>query len=657
MSPRLARLGALALSVLLATTLVTGRADAATMPISGTVLSPTGTAAPSICVYVLDATTLAYVTVVATTADGTYSISGLTGSAYKLGFVDCSGHGYATQWYDGAPAAATAQSVAASASGLSTQMKTPAGTIAGTVFGSFGVGAPNICIYAFDATSSAYVTQLATAANGTYSITGLAGAAYKLAFVDCSGRGYLAQWSGGATTMAGATPVPVGAKGVVTSLQATAAITGTVLTPFGAPAENVCIYSFDAVSTAYEAVTVTDAAGRYRLTGPAGSSAKLAFADCSGHGYVSEWYDAATIATATSVRFGTAQLVTTMKDGFERARTAVASRATSPMNMLFVGDSVTSGFFTGTRPQRFTDLVRTQLQGSAPTGIGYEAASGAESDVGGMAYPSLWQRTAATFDNLHGLGRRARVLGTSTSSTTLTVTTDELWLFYSSAPTTGAMRVSIDGTQVALVNTTSAQATGGLHWDSGPLSLGTHTLRVEPVVALDGSVAPIIVEGAQVFAGDQTAGVHEWEAGHAGYGAGSFVDGTTWAGAVPAVHPDLVVIELGINDARGGVSPAQLKDQLSAIVDVVRASSPTASIALLSMWQPVGVTAAGWQRFVVAQRDLAAARGLGFIDMTAATQGMALTGAGGLSDDGIHPNPLGSGVIASTILKSLGAAG
>ncbi len=211
-----------------------------------------------------------------TGADGEYSIGGLAAAHYV---VSAYGSGYPTQYYGGAFDSHAAQPVEVAAG----QTVDPVdlalhdgGSIEGKVrssVGGAGIAGIQVCAWASGDGDSCTTS----AAGGTYEISGLAPAAYRVAF--SSGQGYLgASYPGRVAVNAEAT-----ATGVEASLQPTARISGEVVEAAHGTALagiTVCAYELEdtyAIEGLYGTCTQTQADGSYVLEGIAAGEWVIGF--------------------------------------------------------------------------------------------------------------------------------------------------------------------------------------------------------------------------------------------------------------------------------------------------------------------------------------------------------------------------------------------
>ena len=235
--------------------------------------------------YAFDSTTSAYVTSTASVTGGAYSLVVPVGS-YKL-FVQPRTAGYADQWYGGATP--TVVPVSADTPGVNIALVNATSfTLSGTISAG-GTGLVDAWVYAFDATTSAYVTSTASVTGGAYSLVVPVGS-YKI-YVQPRTAGYPDQWYGGATP----TVVPVSADtpGVNIGLAGATSFTlsGTI-SAGGTGLVDAWVYAFDATTSAYVTSTASVTGGAYSLVVPVGSY-KI-YVQPRTAGYPDQWYGGAT---------------------------------------------------------------------------------------------------------------------------------------------------------------------------------------------------------------------------------------------------------------------------------------------------------------------------------------------------------------------------
>lgn len=113
---------------------------------------------------------------------------------------------------------------------------------------------------------------------------------------------------------------------------------------------------------------------------------------------------------------------------------------------------------------------------------------------------------------------------------------------------------------------------------------------------------------------------------------------------------DIFVLELGANDGLRGVPIAETKANLQAIIDAVKAKSPTTKIVLAGMELPPNMGQDYTTQFRAIFADLASENKLAFIPFI-------LKDVGGVKElnqqDGIHPTAAGHKIVAATVWEVL----
>jgi acyl-CoA thioesterase I len=132
------------------------------------------------------------------------------------------------------------------------------------------------------------------------------------------------------------------------------------------------------------------------------------------------------------------------------------------------------------------------------------------------------------------------------------------------------------------------------------------------------------------------------------------VSGDTSAGGARRIdwamqqNPQIVIVELGGNDALRGQPPAALKQNLAAILE--RAIAGKAKVVLAGMEAPPNLGAEYTREFRQVYRDLAREFNVVLIPFF-------LEGVGGIADlnqpDGIHPTARGVDIILDNVWRSL----
>ncbi|HEY5267190.1 MAG TPA: carboxypeptidase-like regulatory domain-containing protein, partial [Acidimicrobiales bacterium] len=224
-----------------------------------------------------------------TASNGSYTVTGLAPGSYTVEFyIGCGSGNYATQYYNGTtagtPSSTNATSIAVTVASPKTGINaamTLGTSITGKVTAAVG-GAPlsGVCVYA--SASDGAFGVVTTAADGTYTITGLLPDSYTVEFftTQCTGApNYATQYYNGTTagtsSSSNATLIAVTVASPKTGINAVmttgATISGTVTNASGTAVVNACvIVSLSGSNYGYSASTAGN--GTYTISGLAAGS-------------------------------------------------------------------------------------------------------------------------------------------------------------------------------------------------------------------------------------------------------------------------------------------------------------------------------------------------------------------------------------------------
>ena len=155
---------------------------------------------------------------------------------------------------------------------------------------------------------------------------------------------------------------------------------------------------------------------------------------------------------------------------------------------------------------------------------------------------------------------------------------------------------------------------------------------------------PALVERKADSAGLPIRAVNAGLSGETSAGAVRRID---WVLRTPA---DVIVVEVGANDALRGLSPVAAKANLKTLVAAVKKKQPRAKIVLVQMEAPPNFGNAYTRSFSSIYRDVAREENLILFPFL-------LDGVAGVSrlnqPDGIHPNVAGERIVADNIWRAL----
>lgn len=336
-----------------------------------------------------------------TDANGSYEFDGLLPDAYTVQFSPASGSGLANAYYTGAAhgsaQAANAVSVGsaidtktvdfdfAALSTLTLHVTNKAGTgVAG--MGGFAIPVVNGVI---DKSATSLALTPVAGKVGTYSIVGVAqGVTYTFEFFPQteSSAGYFAQYLGGASiadpTDAQTFTVPLGVatSSLDVTLEAAAAVSGTVVSSAGTKLKGVTVelYRYDGATWNQVDGTTTSTTGTYAFPNEADGSYKVGFLAGSGAlaGYATDFSgNKSTLATATASYVSAGKPVT-VNATLPTAGT-ISGTLKTPAGAGAPGYVVTVYSLVGT-PGAFTSATPVQ-------GTGSMTASNGTFTIGGLA--------------------------------------------------------------------------------------------------------------------------------------------------------------------------------------------------------------------------------------------------------------------------------
>ncbi len=134
------------------------------------------------------------------------------------------------------------------------------------------------------------------------------------------------------------------------------------------------------------------------------------------------------------------------------------------------------------------------------------------------------------------------------------------------------------------------------------------------------------------------------------------LSGETSAGAVRRIdwvlraRADLIVLEVGANDALRGLAPAAAKTNLESLIASVRRTQPRAKIVLIQMEAPPNFGAAYTRSFRSVYANVAREQNVTLLPFL-------LDGVAGIprlnQADGIHPNLAGERIVAANVWRAL----
>jgi hypothetical protein len=311
-------------------------------------------------------------------------------------------------------------------------------------------------------------------------------------------------------------------------------------------------------------------------------------------------------------RYVPAPLATRNPGALAQWGNALASLNFTPARWMAIGGGPTEGQGASTRTARWieTALSTIRTSKSAPSGQLYLSAG-----YGVTGPDSPWATTAVTLagsytvDTSSGVGYRIVNLsvggtasgqfGTSAfgtaafggtaggsvpGSVTFTVTGTSADLWYVSESTSGDFSYQVDSGSVVTVQT------AGSHdlQRRTAIPLGANTSHTVKVTAVAGTS---YVSGLTVYGTDTGTGIHLYDAARTSATSATFASNMVdITDAAMTVAPDLVTIELGLNDDSAALTPAQTGANIQVLINMLRALPKVPSIMLIIPPVPVPFT-------------------------------------------------------------------
>ncbi|QHB37258.1 minor tail protein [Gordonia phage Gudmit] len=334
---------------------------------------------------------------------------------------------------------------------------------------------------------------------------------------------------------------------------------------------------------------------------------------------------------------------------FRTFHAALAARDTAPIDLLHIGDSITTGAQATAMNKRWIgrvrDMLRVQYQPAGVAGgIGYVQIA--------STYNNPWTVTGMTAwaDTNPGIGQGARALPVGATAV-MTFTGTAIDVFYTKSSGAKSFTISIDGASSGpgflTVDAANATEVNGAVATISGLSAGSHT------VTITGVTGTTFIEGAFIYNGDETRGIRSWDGGRSGIASNGYTANTKYLGAISAIQPDLVTVMLGVNNYRQSIGIQLLCANLVQIVqDVWAKCTVQPSTLLIVPYEAApGTAALPWRMYVKAVYDAAAILGCDVLDLNEKFGPSIQTQPLGLLDaDLVHPSDVGYQFIADEVV-------
>lgn len=294
--------------------------------------------------------------------------------------------------------------------------------------------------------------------------------------------------------------------------------------------------------------------------------------------------------------------------------------AAGTASIVMAGDSITEGFGAPSPQRGYPARVRARLRngsGRPPGGpdhlaARYQYASEkvppatltyfthyGPSGVVDLYAPELWTERSSQY----GPGRRAvKLSATVVTAMSFRQRSTSFEIAWRAETAGSAITVQIGSAAPVRV---AAVGVGEQTWPStaGPA-------RTETVTIAFAAGRPV-VEGVQVFDGDEGGGFHVVEAAQSSTVTAQFSSRSsfrgqpgndTWADSLDRYDPDLVTSMWGTNDYADRIAPATLTQDTRNYLELVHARCPEAALLVVMPFRPASATAASWAPYIAAQQ-------------------------------------------------------
>jgi len=208
--------------------------------------------------------------------------------------------------------------------------------------------------------------------------------------------------------------------------------------------------------------------------------------------------------------------------------------------------------------------------------------------------------SSAGFDAYYfGLAGRSRGL-VSGNSYVWSVNGTSVDIVYPGGPAYGQLYYKIDAGANVIID---CNKTPEQDYYTTRVSLGTRGAHTVTVGWQSGNP---FIDGIVEYDQDENAGIVYFDSAHSGYRTTDFTTVTALTPQIQNINPHLVIIELGGNDAMGGLSSATVRANFNTIIGKVRAAAPNASIAVLGVYPTAAAyPAEPWSSYVSNIYDIA----------------------------------------------------
>lgn len=343
---------------------------------------------------------------------------------------------------------------------------------------------------------------------------------------------------------------------------------------------------------------------------------------------------------------------------------ALANRHYSPAKIAVIGDSLSEGVGASVFGRAWVPQTLARLRNRFPVsgvagGQGFVASWDNPGYGGGApSYTYPVGQNSGSYSQTQGFAMKSNTLVATGDQMNYTFVGTSVHVWYIKQTTGGTFSVTIDGT-VVQSSVVTAGTLGGAVWTSAALTPGTHTILVTRIAG--GGGGTILFNGFRIFNGDESAGIQMFNGGQSGLTSGNFLTNATnadsWAPWLTTIAPQLVILELGLNDWAQNVAMATFQSNMASLLSTIRTAAGTDPSIIIyaateanydpSYTQTFAQLYAAWKAIVAADSKTC------LFDLTTRIPAPITDTSDSYYYDTLHPSDKGHSAIADRLVSFL----
>lgn len=318
-------------------------------------------------------------------------------------------------------------------------------------------------------------------------------------------------------------------------------------------------------------------------------------------------------------------------------------------------DSLTNGAAGSSFRPHLAAMLRGARGGSG--GIGYASISFSPVSptelgiqTGGNWVGNMLSATTWGSRSLDGKGYYISG-GTELSSDFLTLVPDYGWkklrVLFLKGPNSTSFRLRINGEFGDYGRTVDCYAAS---YEVGYYDLELHDVS-GGVISISHPIGDVFVQGVRLLVEDDDVYVSDLGVGGRTLAAFANQNATLQQEWLSAIGFGALLLDGGMNDRNNSVTAAEHKANLEKVVDDWQAALPNAAAFIIQSNEPDDTATTPFLSYAPKKREVAAEKGVGYIDVRDVFGDYAASVARGLISDGTHPNAKGDKVRAAHYFK------